>query len=45
MTFRSMPPKSITIAASLLAAASLAHSQSKELNIYSARHYPTAEAL
>ncbi|MCW5629904.1 MAG: extracellular solute-binding protein [Rhodoferax sp.] len=40
-----MPIKSIAVAVSLLAAATLAHSQSNELNIYSARHYPTDEAL
>jgi iron(III) transport system substrate-binding protein len=39
------PFKTITIAASLLAMANLAHAQSNELNIYSARHYPTDEAL
>jgi iron(III) transport system substrate-binding protein len=35
----------IAIAASLLAGATLAQAQSNELNIYSARHYPTDEAL
>ncbi len=45
MTFRPMPFKSITVTAGLLAAATLAHAQSNELNIYSARHYPTDEAL
>ncbi len=35
----------IATAASLLAAASLAHAQGNALNIYSARHYPTDEAL
>jgi len=37
--------KRLTIAISLLATASWGHAQSNELNIYSARHYQTDEAL
>lgn len=40
-----MSIKPIVFAASLLVGASSIHAQSNELNIYSARHYPTDEAL
>jgi len=45
MPYLTLPRKSVIVAASLLAAAHLAHAQSNELNIYSARHYPTDDAL
>ncbi len=40
-----MSIRHIAIATSLLVASTLSHAQSTELNIYSARHYPTDEAL
>lgn len=40
-----MRPIHLALATTVLAAATLAHAQSDELNIYSARHYPTDEAL
>ncbi len=45
MTSYTMRPIHLALAATVLAAATLAHAQSNELNIYSARHYPTDEAL
>jgi len=45
MSSTTLPRKSVIVAASLLAAIHLAHAQSNELNIYSARHYPTDDAL
>jgi len=40
-----MRPIHLALATTVLAAATLAQAQSNELNIYSARHYPTDEAL
>jgi iron(III) transport system substrate-binding protein len=45
MTQRIQPFTLVALAAGLVATAGLAHAQSNELNIYSARHYPTDEAL
>jgi len=45
MTSHTMRPIHLALATTVLAAATLAQAQSNELNIYSARHYPTDEAL
>jgi iron(III) transport system substrate-binding protein len=45
MTSFTMHPTRFVLVTTMLAAATLAHAQSNELNIYSARHYPTDEAL
>lgn len=42
---QTMPIKRLAITATLLAINTLAHAQGNELNIYSARHYQTDEAL